>query len=80
MSIEFLGFTLNFVIEGDIQKIDVNIKIILEGLFPVFALSINSTNSNPWILESGATDNIISKASVMTEPKATTISTINYKF
>ena len=47
-------------------------------MFPVFALSINFTSSNPWILDSGATDHfIVSKASVMTERKAVTISTIN---
>ena len=44
-------------------------------LFPVSALSINSASSNSWILDSGATDHIVSKASVMTEPKAAIIST-----
>ena len=52
-------------------------NINIAGLFQVSALSINSTSSNPWILDSGATDHIVSKASVMTELKATTISTIN---
>ena len=42
MSIESLGFTVNFVIEGDIQKIDVNIKIILEGQYK----SINAIIEN----------------------------------
>ena len=35
------------------------------GLFLVSALYINSVSSNSWILDSGATDRIISKASVM---------------
>ena len=39
VSVEFLGFTVNFVIKGDIQKIDVNRKIILEGQYK----SINAT-------------------------------------
>ena len=54
---------------------DNNISVV--GLFSIFALSINSTSSNPWILNSGATDHIVSKASVMTKPKAATISIIN---
>ena len=41
-------------------------NINVGGLFPVFSLSINSTSSNPWILNSGATDHIVSKASHMT--------------
>ena len=31
MSVESLSFTVNFVIEGDIQKIGVDRKIIMEG-------------------------------------------------
>ena len=44
-------------------------NINVASLFRVYALSINSTSSNPWILDSGATDHIVSKASVMFEPK-----------
>ena len=40
-------------------------NINVAGLFPIFALSINSTSSNSWILDSGATDHIVSKASVI---------------
>ena len=37
-------------------------NINVADLFPVSALSINSMSSNPWILESGAIDHIVSKA------------------
>ena len=39
MSVGSLSFTINFLIEWDIQKIDVNKKIILEGQYK----SINAT-------------------------------------
>ena len=55
------------------RNFDNNINVA--GLFQVSALSINSTSTNPWILDSGAMDHIVSKTSIMTEPKATTIST-----
>ena len=47
------------------------------GLFTVFAISINSTTSHLWIFDSGATDHIISKTFVMTEPKSPIMSTLN---
>jgi len=39
MSVESLSVTINFVIEGDIQKFDVDRKIIMEGQYK----SINAT-------------------------------------
>jgi len=55
-------------------------SINVAGLFPVSAISINSTSSNPWILDTGAmdtTNHIVSEASIMNEPNVATISTIN---
>ena len=43
-----------------------NNHINVASLFPVSTLSINSASSNSWILDSGATDHIVSKSSVMT--------------
>ena len=46
------------------------------GLGAFHALSIHNVTSNSWILESRATYHIISKTSIITEPKATVISCV----
>jgi len=51
-------------------------SINVAGLFPVSAISINSTSSNPWILDTGAmdtTNHIVSEASIMNEPNVAMI-------
>ncbi|KAJ8620514.1 hypothetical protein MRB53_029043 [Persea americana] len=47
------------------------------GLFPASQMSINSARINSWVLDSGATDHIISEASVLTESQAAIIPTVN---
>jgi len=70
-----LAQTINALNQNKFGNVDAYANVV--GFIPSTLMFVNSSSASSWILDTGATNHIVSHMSLLIEPKSSNITSVN---